>query len=404
MAWNDPNNQKPWGSGQNQTPPELDEIIRKLKSKFDNLFKDINKNVIDGGNGSGDDNGKNNTRRFKGIGVFLVIAVIVWLAFGVYIVGPAEKGVELRFGKFSEITSEGPHWHLPYPIETVTTVNVSQIRTADIGFRSGLNAKNVRVTGNIGSESLMLTKDENIIDAKFAVQYRINDAVAYLFNVVNPDLTLRQVSESVIRQVIGKNNMDFILTEGRTEIAQQIAEEGQKLLNLYKTGLQITTVNMQDAQPPEQVQSAFSDAVKAREDKERLINEAEAYSNDILPKARGLSARIIEESKAYKSQVISKAEGEAQRFDKIRVEFEKAPVVTKQRLYLETLEQVFMKTTKVIMDSNSNSLMYLPLDKILSTSEESKKIAEPVQKNQQSQETQNKRPNLRNLFRNRETR
>jgi protease FtsH subunit HflK len=246
----------------------------------------------------------------------------------------------------------------------------------------------------------MLTKDENMIDAKFAVQYKINDVQAYLFNVANPDTTLRHVVESAIRQGVGKNTMDYVLTEGRVAIADDIKEKSQELLNIYQTGLQITTVNMQDAQPPEQVQASFSDAVKAREDKQRLINEAQTYANDILPKSRGKAARMLEESKAYKSEVVSKSEGEASRFGQILAEYEKAPEVTRERLYRETMENVFANTSKVVVDSKANSMMYLPIDKLIDAKKTRTEVV--IQEAQSGQS--NSRGNVRNVFRNREVR
>ncbi|SFV54920.1 HflK protein [hydrothermal vent metagenome] len=380
MAWNDSNNQNPWGNNQNQRPPELDELINNLKNKFDNFF---NKN----------DNKQNLS--FGALGSILLLLAVIWLGSGFYIVDPAEKAVELRFGKFQRITSNGLNWHLPYPIETKEIINVGKIRTIAIGFRKGVNLRGIGFNGNVTSESLMLTKDLNIIDIKFAVQYRINNAKNYLFNIKNPDQTLREASESAIREVIGNNNMDYI-TNNRSIISGLIEDKLQILLNNYQVGLKVTSVNMQDAQPPEQVQAAYSDAVKAKEDNQRLINEAEAYANDIIPKARGLSSRILQEAAAYKAQVVAKAEGESKRFDKVRIEFEKAPKVTKQRLYLETMEGVFEKTTKVIMDSDSNSLMYLPLDKLLKNS--SKEDSTTTQINNGN--TKNKR-DFRSLLRRR---
>jgi membrane protease subunit HflK len=376
------NDQSPWGN--NQTPPELDDVIKEFKSKFNNLFgskKSNDETVSKVPNGS--------------VKFVVIIAVLVWMLSGIYIIDPAEKGIVLRFGAYQEETGQGPHWHVPFPIETVKRINVEQIRTAEIGYRNAVKGSR-RMGGNVSSESIMLTKDENMIDAKFAVQYKVNDAQAYLFNVAKPDTTLRQVSESAIRQVVGQNTMDYILTEGRVNIADSIKERSQELLDLYKTGLFITTVNMQDAQPPEQVQDAFSDAVKAREDKQRLINEAETYSNDILPKSRGLAARLLEESKAYKSKVVSKSEGESSRFKQILAEYIKAPVVTKERLYRETMENVLATTSKVLVDSKANSMMYLPIDKLIDTKQLNTKVT--------IQETANKTKNSnndRNVFRNR---
>jgi len=386
MAWNDNNNQNPWGNN-GQTPPELDQVIIDFKKKFSGVF---------GGKSpsNSDTPGLPSAGGFKYI---FILVLLVWILSGIYIIDPAEKGVELRFGAFQEETGQGPHWHLPYPIETLNRVNVEQIRTAQIGYRDAISN---RRGGNVSSESLMLTKDENMIDAKFAVQYKINDVQAYLFNVANPDMTLRHVVESAIRQVVGKNTMDYVLTEGRVAIADDIKEKSQDLLNIYQTGLQITTVNMQDAQPPEQVQASFSDAVKAREDKQRLINEAQTYANDILPKSRGRAARMLEESKAYKSEVVSKSEGEASRFGQILAEYEKAPEVTRERLYRETMESVFANTSKVVVDSKANSMMYLPIDKLINAKKTQTEIV--IQEAQSGQP--NSRGNVRNVFRNREVR
>lgn len=384
MAWNDNNNQNPWG-GNNQTPPELDEVIKEFKSKFNGIF---------GGNKPTGSTAAP-TAPQGSVKFIIIVALLVWTLSGIYIIDPAEKGVVLRFGAFQEETAQGPHWHLPFPIETLNRVNVEQIRTAEIGYRNVVKGSR-NFGGNVSSESLMLTKDENMIDAKFAVQYKINDAQAYLFNVANPDTTLRQVSESAIRQMVGKNTMDFILTEGRVSIADDIKERSQELLNLYQTGLQITTVNMQDAQPPEQVQAAFSDAVKAREDKQRLINESQTYANDILPKSRGLAARLLEESKAYKSEVVSKSEGESSRFKQILAEYERAPEVTRERLYRETMEGVLATTSKVVVDSKANSMMYLPIDKLINSKQNT------TQATSQSSQEQAQTPNdARNVFRNR---
>ena len=348
MAWNDNNN---------QTPPELDEVIKDFKSKFNSTF---------GGKSSGNSGA---SKAAKGSFKYLIIlAFIVWLATGIYIVDPAERGVVLRFGAFQSSATQGPHWHIPYPIESVYKVNVEQIRAAEIGFRNVQNSYG----GNVSSESLMLTKDENMVDVKLAVQYKIADAQAYLFNVFNPELTLSHVVQSVIRQVVGDNTMDYVLTTGREQVAQEVKSVSQSLLNEYNTGLMITAVTMQDAQPPIQVKAAFDDVVKAREDEQRYINEARAYANDIVPKARGASQRLLAEAEAYKSEVVSKSEGEAYRFTQILTEYTKAPGVTKERLYRETLEDVLSSTNKVIVDSSSNSMMYLPIDKLINSSKSTK--------------------------------
>ena len=349
MAWNDNNN---------QTPPELDEVIKDFKNKFSNTF---------GGGSSSNNTGASKLAKgsFKYV---LILAVLVWLLSGIYIVDPAERGVVLRFGAFQTSTTQGPHWHIPYPIESVYKVNVEQVRATEIGFRNSQNS----YSGGVSSESLMLTKDENMVDVNLAVQYKIVDAKAYLFNVYQPELTLSHVVQSVIRQVVGDNTMDHVLTTGRDQVAQEVKTASQALLNDYGVGLMITAVTMQDAQPPIQVKASFDDVVKAREDEQRYINEARAYANDIVPKARGASQRIMAEAEAYKSQVVSKSEGEAYRFTQILTEYLKAPEVTKERLYRETLEDVLSSTNKVIVDSSSNSLMYLPIDQLINSNRTSK--------------------------------
>ena len=343
MAWNDDNN---------QTPPELDEVIKDFKNKFNSTF----------GGGSSGKTGTSKAAKgsFKYI---FILAFIVWMATGVYIIDPAERGVVLRFGAFQTSTTQGPHWHIPYPVESVYKVNVEQVRSAEIGFRNTQNS----YSGGVSSESLMLTRDENMVDVKLAVQYKIADAQAYLFNVFNPELTLSHVVQSIIRQVVGDNTMDFVLTTGRDQVAQEVKTASQALINDYGLGIQITAVTMQDAQPPVQLKAAFDDVVKAREDEQRYINEARAYANDIVPKARGASQRLLAEAEAYKSEVVSKSEGEAYRFTQILTEYTKAPGVTKERLYRETLEDVLSNTNKVIVDSNSNSLMYLPIDQLINS-------------------------------------
>lgn len=343
MAWNDNNN---------QTPPELDEVIKDFKNKFNSTF---------GGKSSGSSSaGKAAKGSFKYI---FILAFIVWMATGIYIIDPAERGVVLRFGAFQTSTTQGPHWHIPYPVESVYKVNVEQVRSAEIGFRNAQNS----YSGGVSSESLMLTRDEDMVDVKLAVQYKIANAQDYLFNVSNPELTLSHVVQSIIRQVVGDNTMDFVLTTGRDQVAQEVKTASQALINDYGLGIQITAVTMQDAQPPVQLKAAFDDVVKAREDEQRYINEARAYANDIVPKARGASQRLLAEAEAYKSEVVSKSEGEAYRFSQILTEYTKAPGVTKERLYRETLEDVLSNTNKVIVDSNSNSLMYLPIDQLINS-------------------------------------
>jgi membrane protease subunit HflK len=357
MAWNEPggsNNKDPWGGRGDQGPPDLDEVVRKMQDKLGGLFGGRKSGGGSGGSGAG----------FTGFGLIIGIALVVWLFSGIYIVDEGKRGVVLRFGAFSEITMPGPHWRIPYPIEQVEIVDVEQRRFVEIGYRSASAAQS---TVAVPREALMLTEDENIVNIKLAVQYQVGDPRNYLFNVRDPNSVLKQVAESSIREVIGQNKMDFVLKEGRAEVVSKTREVMQRILDRYDSGLLISDVNLQDAQPPEEVQAAFSDAIKAREDKERLKNEAEAYANDIIPKARGAAARQIQEAEAYREALIAKAEGEASRFSQLLKEYTRAPEVTRKRLYFETMESVLARTGVVLVDGESaNSLMYLPIDQLMS--------------------------------------
>ncbi len=384
MSWdnnsgnNRPGGNDPWGGGgnNNQQPPDLDEVAKKLQESLSKIFG--SKKPKAGGPRpvppSGGGNQDHNTPKQGGgggaaigLGTLLSVLLGIWMLSGIYIVDPAERGVELYFGKYFATTMPGPHWHAPYPIAKVEKVNVEEIRNIEIGYRSRGGTQSV---GSVPRESLMLTKDENIIDIKFAVQYRIKNAQHYLFSVLNPDLTLRQATESAVRDVIGKSRMDYVLTEGRADIASRSRDLIQQISDRYNTGLEVTTVNMQDAQPPDQVQSAFADVVKAREDKQRLINEAEAYHNDLLPKARGASARILADAEAYRDKVVAKADGEASRFQQVLDEYQKAPEVTRKRLYIDAMEGVLSRSSKVMVDVDSgNNLMVLPLDRLAAGTE-----------------------------------
>jgi len=362
MAWNEPggsqDDKDPWGSrGGDQGPPDLDEVVRKLQQKFNSLF---------GGGKSGGSagGGSSSGPGSKGLSMLVVVGLILWGLSGLYIVDEGNRGVVLRFGEYTATATSGLHWHIPYPIEQVEIVNVEEIRNVEVGYRSTLTGQGGG--RSVPREALMLTQDENIIDIKFAIQYRIKDARDYLFNVSDPDETLHQATESAVREIIGKSTMDFVLTEGRSEIVARAEQLIQDIVDRYKSGLQLTSVNMQDAQPPEQVQAAFSDAVKAREDEVRLKNEAEAYANDVLPKARGAAARMMEEANAYKDQVIAQAEGEASRFTQVLAEYKKAPEVTRQRLYIDAIEGVMDQSSKVMIDvEGGNNLLYLPLDRMI---------------------------------------
>ena len=346
MAWNEPGDngdKDPWGSKRgnrgNQGPPDLDEVFKNLQKKFGSLFG--GKGRRSGGGGTGISGGG------FGIGVVIAILLVFWIATGFYKVEEAERAVVLRFGKHVETTQRGLHWHLPIPIERVEKVDVTKVYTIPIN-------------------STMLTQDENIVDILGTVQYQIDNAEKYLFNVRNPEISLTQVTESALRESIGRSKMDYVITEGRGEIAIQVRGIIQGIVNNYQTGLTIFKVNIQNAKPPEAVKDAFDDVTQAREDEERFKNEAEAYRNEVLPKARGASARMREEADAYKNEVIARAEGEAERFEQLLKEYNKAPEITRERLYLDMMESVLSNSSKVMVDvEGGNNLLYLPLDKLM---------------------------------------
>lgn len=354
MSWNEPggdNNKDPWsGRNDRNSPPDLDEVIRSLQDKLGGIF------------GGGSNDGKQSSGApMKTVGIAAAVALALWGASGFYTVDEGTRGVVTRFGAFVETTSPGLNWHIPAPIEQVQVVNVEQQRFIEVGYRSGGG----QATGSVPKEAMMLTKDENIVDVRLAVQYQVKDAKDYAFNVLDPASTLKQVTESVERGVIGRSDMDFVLTEGRSEIVLAIKAEIQSVMDAYKAGILITSVNLQDAQPPEQVQGAFEDAIKAREDKQRLINEAEAYSNDVVPKARGAASRIVQEAEGYKVKVIAQTNGDVSRFSQLLSEYKKAPAVTKQRMYIEAMESVLGRSNNVLVDvKGGNNIMYLPLDKL----------------------------------------
>lgn len=359
MAWNDPQ----WGNNGNRNknsgPPDLDEIWRRINQRLNGLF---GKKDTGGGSGGG---GGFSPEGLPGggnlVGVLIGVLVLVWVASGFYIVDTGQRGVVLRFGQYVETTEPGPRWHLPWPVESREIVNVDQVRTVEVGYRSDVKSKVLR-------ESLMLTDDENIIDLQFAVQYILKDPKDFLFVNRGPEETVLQVAETAMREIVGKNKMDFVLYEGRAEIAASAKVLLQQILDRYNTGISISQVTLQNIQPPEQVQAAFDDAVKAGQDRERLKNEAEAYFNDIVPRARGVASRLTEEAEGYKLSVTANAEGEASRFAQIFTEYQKAPQVTRQRMYLDTMQAVMNNTSKILVDQKGgNSLLYLPLDKLQQT-------------------------------------
>jgi membrane protease subunit HflK len=334
MAWDDQGNGKsPWDPNKGQVP-DLDQIVEEWQKRFNRLF-----GVKTSGSG----------KRRKKPPVLLIglMILFIWVLSGLYQIDDSERGVELRFGAYSQTTMPGLKWHMPWPIETVEVVNVN-------------------VVNRFKQQTTMLTSDENIVVVDLVVQYRRANAVDYLFNVRDAEATLGEVSEGAIREVAGKSNLDFILTEGRTETALLTQELIQETLDSYGTGIVVTKVNLQDANFPLQVEAAVQDAIKAREDEVRIAFEAEAYANDVVPKARGEASKMILEAEAYREMVIADAEGEAARFDKLLVEYKKAPKVTRERLYIEAIETVYGNSNKVLLDSEaSGNLMYLPLDKLI---------------------------------------
>lgn len=353
------NNQNQNGKKPNDGPPDLDQLWREFNQRINRLFG--NKN---GGGGDSGGNGYKPDMSGAGIGVGVIVAIVLflWLVSGFFIVQEGQTGVVLTFGKYSHTTPSGFNWRWPYPIQTHEIVNVSQVRTVEVGYRSSVKNKQAK-------EALMLTDDENIIDIQFAVQYKLKSASEWVFNNRDQDETVRQVAETSIREIVGKSKMDFVLYEGREKVAFDVNQLMQQIVDRYKAGVQITNVTMQAVQPPEQVQAAFDDAVKAGQDRERQKNEGQAYANDVIPKARGAAARLMQESEAYRARVVANAQGDASRFKQVLAEYQKAPAVTRDRMYLETMQQIFSNTTKVMVDTKTgNNMLYLPLDKLIAQS------------------------------------
>ncbi len=368
LTLNDPRwGRKPEGDNKAQEgkrpgegPPDLEQMWRDFNARLNRLFGQKNKG------GGGDNGGPGYGGDMKGAGatagVVAAIVLFIWLASGAFIVQEGQAGVVTTFGKLSRTTGAGFNWRWPYPFQAHETVNVSQVRTAEIGYRS--NVKNKRP-----QEALMLTDDENIIDIQFAVQYTLKSPVDWLFNNRDQDETVRQVAETSIREVVGKSKMDFVLYEGREKVANDVQMLMQEIVDRYALGAVITNVTMQGVQPPEQVQSAFDDAVKAGQDRERAKNEGQAYANDVIPRARGNASRLLQEAEAYRSMVTENATGNASRFNQVLTEYQKAPGVTRDRLYLDSMQQIFTSASKVLVDAKSNSnLLYLPLDKLIAQS------------------------------------
>ncbi len=341
MAWNESGNGKnPWDrGGGNEGPPDLDKIVRDWQKRFNALF-----------GGRGGDKGGGSGAGASSLAGILVLALIAWAATGLYRVDDPERGVILRFGKVQDVSLPGLRWHFPWPIETVEKVNINAVN-------------------RFNQQTFMLTSDENIIAIDLVVQYRNADPEKYLFNVRDPDATLGDVSESAIREIIGSLKMDYILGVGRADIAQRTQTLIQETLDEYGTGVVVTKVNLQNANFPSQVEGAVQDAIKAREDKQRLAFEAQSYANDIVPRARGEATRRIQDAEAHKSRVVADAEGEASRFEQLLKEYKQAPDVTRERLYIEAIEGVFRNSNKVILDTKgSGNILYLPIDKMMERS------------------------------------
>jgi membrane protease subunit HflK len=351
MAWNEPGgnkNKDPWGNrGGNDGPPDLEEMFRKFQQKLNELFG--------GRSGGGSSGSSNNT---TGIIVLVVIVGLLWLASGVYKIGAAERGVVLRFGAHVYTVDSGLHWLFPPPIEKVLKVNVSRV-------------------SEFTHASTMLTQDQNIIDVDITVQYRINHAENYFFNLRQPEFTLKEATESALRQQVGRSTMDYVFGEGREEIVISVEKTIQYILDSYDSGLHIERVNMQEAKPPEAVKAAFDDVTQAEEDEVRLKNQAQAYQNEVIPTARGKAAQMLEEANAYQQEVIARAEGDAQRFNKVLTEYSKAPRVTRDRLYIETVEAVLSSTSKIMVDvKGGNNMIYLPLDKMIGSRQVGNSVVE----------------------------
>src|SRR3954465_6860837 len=358
MSLNDPN----WGRGSrgpqgpgggNQGPPDLDELWRNFNRRLSELF---------GRRRRGGDEPPRSPSSWQiggGASLLIVLIVLVWLPGGFFIVVEGERGGGVTLGRFSQETNPGLRWRVPWPIQSHEIVNLAQVRTLEVGYRNNVRTKVLK-------ESLMLTDDENIVDLQFAVQYLVKDARDFTFNVRRPDESAMQIAETAMREVIGKSSMDQILGETQVDVANRTRDLMQAIHDRYGTGIQVSTVTIQNAQPPEQVQAAFDDAVKAAQDRERQKNEGQAYANDVIPRARGTASRLQQEADGYRQRVIASAEGDAARFRQVLTEYAKAPAVTRERIYIETMQQVLSSTSKGMMDyRGSGNLLSLPLARLL---------------------------------------
>ena len=361
--------QRPRPKGNNQGPPDLDELWREFNKKLNGLFGG-SKNVrgrpmgnnSGGGGGTPPGGGFQPDMKSAGIGAGLiaVVALLIWLGTGFFIVQEGQQAVITRFGELKGTRDAGFNWRMPYPIERHETVALTQLRSVEIG-------KGASAAGTAGlKESSMLTQDENIVDIKFTIQYRLKSAADYLFQNRNPDDAVKKAAESAIREVVGKSTMDTVLNKDRESIQRDVVKSVQAQLDRYKTGILVQTVNIQNVQPPEPVQAAFDDALKAGQDRDRLKNEGQAYANEVVPRAKGTAARLKEEADGYKANVVARAEGDSERFKSVYVEYQKAPQVTRDRIYTDAMQQIYSSVTKVMVDSKQGSnLLYLPLDKLM---------------------------------------
>lgn len=359
--------QPPRGNGSNQGPPDLDELWRDFNRKLGGLLGGRGGNGGGGGGnrrggtGGGGDFQPDMKNAGLGIGVIAAIAVLIWLGSGFFIVQEGQQAVITQFGKYHSTVGAGFNWRLPWPFQRQETVRVTQIRSVDVGRDTVMKATGLR-------ESAMLTRDENIVEIKFAVQYRLNDAREYLFESKNPDDAVVQVAESAVREVVGKMTMDNAMADERDQIAPRVRDHMQAILDRYKVGIEVVAINMQQGgvRPPEQVQAAFDDVLKATQERERVKNEAQAYANDVVPRAVGTAARLKEESMGYKARVVAQAQGDAQRFSSVLTEYRKAPQVTRERMYIDAMQQIYGGVNKILVDSRAGgNLLYLPLDKLL---------------------------------------
>jgi membrane protease subunit HflK len=359
----------PRGQGPNQGPPDLDELWRDFNRKLGGLLGNKGRGGGQGGgnNGSGGGGGGmpgfNPSPKTTGIGAGLIgaVALLIWLGTGFFIVQEGQQAVITQFGKYHSSVGAGFNWRLPYPVQRHETVFVTQIRSVDVGRDNVVPATGLR-------ESAMLTEDENIVEIKFAVQYRLNDARAFLFESRDPDASVVKVAETAVREVVGKMKMDAALAEERDQIAPRVRALMQNILDRYKVGIEVVGINLQQGgvRPPEQVQASFDDVLKAGQERERAKNEAQAYANDVVPRARGAASRLTEEAEGYRARIVAQAEGDSQRFRSVLTEYQKAPQVTRERMYVDAMQEIYSNVTKVLVDSKSGSnLLYLPLDKIM---------------------------------------